>query len=161
MKIPLLLSGALASCVLGLGVGIALNIRHQDQGLVYSVAQVQAGLANQPQAWVGRTVRVRGVVGGCPYKVAGPCASWQPELREPAPRSTEAGAGLVLVPVPARSDALTALLRRIPWVRMLVRGPQVVQWDIAATYQVELRTMPASQCGGAPCYEAGLQAVAP
>jgi hypothetical protein len=36
-----------------------------DRGRVYSVAQVQAGLVDQPEAWVGRTVRVRGIAALC------------------------------------------------------------------------------------------------
>jgi hypothetical protein len=40
-------------------------------GPVYTVAQVQAGLARHPQAWVGRTVLVRGTVLGW-LAVSGP-----------------------------------------------------------------------------------------
>jgi hypothetical protein len=125
-RLPLLRGGLLGLLLAG-GLAVAALAWPLDQGPVYAVAQLQAGLADQPQTWLGRTVRVRGVVRGCPYGLPGPCASWQPELRHPVPQATEAGAGLLLVPVPARPDALTARLRRIPWVRALVRGPQVVQ----------------------------------
>ena len=40
-------------------------------GPVYTVAQVQAGLARHPQAWVGRTVLVRGTLLGW-LAVSGP-----------------------------------------------------------------------------------------
>jgi hypothetical protein len=131
------------------------------QDPVYSVAQVQASLARHPSVWLRRTVRVRGVASECAYAYASLCTSWQPVLRDPATRPGEPGAELLLLPVPARPDALTALLRRIPWVRALVRGPHVVQWGVAATYQVQLRVMAGSHCGGGPCYEALLLDAAP
>ncbi len=45
----------------------------------YTVAQVQAGLAQRPQAWAGRTVRVAGVIVVSGYIV---CPSW------PCPQAT-------------------------------------------------------------------------
>jgi hypothetical protein len=150
-------------CGLALAAGLTAVTVHGrlDSSPVYSVAQVQARLARHADAWNGRTIRVRGVVSGCPYRFPGPCASWQPELRDPAPRSSEADAGLLLVPIPARANALTALLRRIPWVRALMRSPQVVQWGVAATYQVQLQVMAGSHCGGGPCYTVLLLDAAP
>jgi hypothetical protein len=132
-----------------------------DSGHTYTMAEMQTLLAHHSDAWYGRTIRVRGVVTGCPYRLPGTCASWQPELRFPETRPSKVGAGLLLVPVPARPDGLTALLRRIPLVRALVGGPQVVQWDVAATYQVRLQAVDGSHCGGGPCYEALLLDAAP
>jgi hypothetical protein len=143
-------------CLAGMLAWVARadSARTADTGHAYTIAEVQTVLAHHADTWRGRTIRVRGVVRGCPYGYPDLCASWQPELRESQTRLAEAGAGLLLVPEPARSDALTTLLRRIPWVRTLVRGPQVVQWGVAATYQVHLQAVAGSHCGGSPCYEA-------
>jgi len=42
-----------------------------------------------------------------------------------------------------------------PFIRMLVR------WGPVITYRVQLRTMPATACGAATCYEARLLDAAP
>jgi hypothetical protein len=145
-----------ALCLAGMlgWVARADGARTADTGHTYMIAEVQTVLAHHADAWGGRTIRVRGVVRDCPYGYPGPCASWQPVLRDPETRPGKVGAGLLLVPVPARPDALTVILRHIPWVRALVRGPQVVQWGVAATYQVQLQAVAGSHCGGTPCYEA-------
>jgi hypothetical protein len=53
------------------GVALAVVTWATRPGTVYTVAQVAAGLAQHPCAWVGRTVTVRGtfaaVVSGNPY----------------------------------------------------------------------------------------------
>src|SRR2546423_15581034 len=54
------------------GVGLIQVARsHTALDRVYTVAQVRAGLARNPRAWVGRTVLVRGTMGvmvfACPY----------------------------------------------------------------------------------------------
>ena len=55
---------ALLLVLLGLalvtGLALAAIDRGPDRGPGYTVAQVQAGLARRPRAWVGRTVWVRG-----------------------------------------------------------------------------------------------------
>src|SRR5438876_2932743 len=43
-------------------VAFALTRSSRAIGPVYTVAQVATGLANQPQAWAGRTVTVRGTL---------------------------------------------------------------------------------------------------
>ncbi len=45
-------------------VAAVVGVLRPDDGLVYTVAQVQAGLQQHRAAWAGRTVRVRGMVGG-------------------------------------------------------------------------------------------------
>ena len=53
--------------VLG-GAARVIRDSSQDGGPVFTPSQVVAGLARNPQQWVGRTVKVRGVVGAfmCP-----------------------------------------------------------------------------------------------
>jgi hypothetical protein len=157
---PLFLGGLLGLPLASGLTGLAISMP-PDHGPVYRVAQLASGLHRDPEAWLGRRIMVRGWIEGCPYRRPGPCASWQPLLHDVTTRPTAAGAGLPLVPVSTDPDALTALLRRIQWVRALVPAPQAVLWGTAATYQVELRAVTAGRCGGVPCYEALLLDAAP
>jgi hypothetical protein len=80
---------------------------------VYTVAQVRAGLALNPRAWIGRTVLVRGTVVAmafaCPDAPGFRCTPIQwdeldPDVPGPQP--------LILVPAPA--DPVLAVLHRLP-----------------------------------------------
>lgn len=53
------LSLGLLACALVMVLGLAL-VRWHEQGLVYSVAEVQAGLRADPAHWANRTVLIRG-----------------------------------------------------------------------------------------------------
>jgi hypothetical protein len=129
-------------------------------GRVYSVAQLHAQIERDPTAWVGRTVRVRGWIPGCPgiLSLAGPaaCQGSPPLLADSsapmsAPLSVAMGA----------PDPLLAVLRRVPLLGEHVPAPQALRWEANATYRVQLRIAPDTWCRRSPCYQAVLLDAAP
>jgi hypothetical protein len=146
-----------------LSVAIIFAIRSAE-GPVYSVATVQAGLADQPQAWVGRTVRVRGLAELC---LAGgsagdlplfqSCSQWPPSLADPDSGDAREP------PLPLTWDTQSQLdwLRSVPLLSRLVPpAPAPHPWTLAM-YQVRLQRAPARLCGVPTCYEAQLVDAAP
>jgi hypothetical protein len=151
----LALAGVLA-CIVGRGT--------TDAHRVYTVAQVQAGLARDPKVWVNRTVLVRGRIMqgywmrgrvGVTWGLAEYCAatpSGCPFDSPPGgliPRGTVVHLGLrsdgldsenrylpMLTLVPQPAGAWVLFLRRIPLVASIVPTPQHIQWGTLATYQI-------------------------
>jgi hypothetical protein len=155
-RVPVALLGlALTSSVL-LAVAAGSQVSH---GPVYSVAEVQAGLVVQPQAWVGRIVRVQGSATVCETRFEHGyfrCTSEQPRLSDAGGAAAEP---LLLVweaPAPVWSA-----LWRLPLLRGLLPAVQPVQWGVVATYRVQLRAAHASSCASPPCYQAVLLDAAP
>ena len=121
------------------GAGLIQVARsHTALDRVYTVAQVRAGLARNPRAWVGRTVLVRGTMVvidfACPYGGDGfKCTPihWE-ELDPDAPGPQP------LILAPASASPLLTFLQRLPlvgssmpWAQSLREGPGV--------YRVQLR----------------------
>ena len=111
---------------------------HTALDRVYTVAQVRAGLARNPRAWVGRTVLVRGtmvvMVFACPYGGDGfKCGAlrWE-ELDPDAPGPQP----LILAPAPA--SPLLALVHRLPLVGSLMPWPRPLR-EGPGVYRVQLR----------------------
>jgi len=128
---------------------------------IYSVAAVQAGLARDPQAWLGRTVLVRGVVEPC--LGSGSLARFlhchrQPQDRLDPDPATEGGS---LPLVSGSQNVWLAFLRHLPLMDRVLPPQQTPQWRTLATYRVQLRAMPAGDCTGQPYYEALLLDAAP
>jgi hypothetical protein len=121
---------------------------------VYSAAAVQTGLARDPQAWVGRTVRVRSVAvaAGCFVATESDlalCAPLRPWLHDADP-----GAAPTRMPLTwAGADPLPTFLCRVPLLSRLVPAPQAIQWDVVATYRVRLQALPSALCS-TTCYKA-------
>jgi hypothetical protein len=135
-----------------------------DAHRVYTVTQVQAGLARNPKVWVNRTVLVRGRImqgywmhgrAGVSWGLAEYCAatpSGCPSDSPPGiliPRGAVVHLGLrsdgldsenhylpILTLLPQPAGALVLFLRRIPLVASIVPMPQHVQWGTLATYQI-------------------------
>jgi hypothetical protein len=114
---------------------------------LYSVSEVQANLERHPEAWVGRTVWVRGIVlpAGCGASDSMPCHD------KPVYVLDRTGAALLPL-AEQRLNPLLALLRRLPLVHLLMPQLQVVRWGALATYRVRLMAVPATVCGPTPCY---------
>jgi len=69
------------------GSAVAVLVSQGDGNRVYMVAEVSAGLHQDPGAWVGRTLRVRGVAEPCEYTLPGSasmCWGGLPVLRSDA-----------------------------------------------------------------------------
>jgi len=131
---------------------------------VYSVDEVQAGLRQQPRAWVGRTVLVRGWSNsssgqGCPPWGPGPRSS--PSLFASCkktwllltPAFPSPGPATFPVLLPRTGPDLTA--RDLPLIagmglHMLpVVGPTLFHWSGSRTLRVKL-TIDAPSCGSMP-----------
>jgi len=119
VTLPLVLGGLMATTAMA---------RQPAQNTVYAVAAMQADLAHDPAAWVGRTVLLRGRLLGCPYRLPGPCASWQPALADPEadPRSARSGLPVILV------------WQRHPSVSLSKATTQRLHWGEVGTYRVQL-----------------------
>jgi hypothetical protein len=156
--LPLTCLLAVGSLVFAMACVLAV-MRAADRGPVYVVATVQAGLAHHPGVWVGRTVRVRGVVALC--LTADSQSDPQDCSQEPAYLVDAVGVGGVLPLAWGRQDAVLAFLRRVPLVRQVVPPPTRPRWGMLATYRVQLRATAAGRCGVPRCYEALLLDAAP
>jgi hypothetical protein len=135
---------ALISCLL-----IAITVVPGSQvshGPVYTVARVHAGLAHHPDAWVGRTVWVRGVAWYCLGWAYGPCLVRSPLLSDPG-----VDGGLAFASPPANS--LLALVRAMPLVGRLLPPRQAPRWGVLAAYRVQIHAVPLVSCSYWPCYE--------
>jgi hypothetical protein len=116
--------------------GAVLRLQADRPAAVFTVAQVQRGLATQPHQWINRTVLVRGVFR---YMMsdAGVIDIFHPPpgilvtyaLYQPGPSRLGgiSGGPLVLKLAPhlagPRPNPLAALLRQVPWLQGLLGGP--------------------------------------
>ena len=161
--------GALAALI-GVAAYLSLAYDHTassgtDEGPVYSVAAVDAHLAQNPGPWLGRTIQVRGEIVPCmavPSAGGGPCAA----LTSGSGSFGQFGQPLTstVYPLPithAGLDPMRSIVRRIPLLGRLAPAPQELQWGVVATYQVQLAFVPNSMCGVGACAEARLLDSAP
>ena len=139
------LSLVLLALIIAAGGAGLIQVARSDTALdkVYTVAQVRAGLARNPRAWVGRTVLVRGtmvvMVFACPYGGDGfKCGALQWEELDPDAPGPQP---LILAPAPA--SPLLALVHRLPLVGPLMPWPRPLREGPGA-YRVQLRA--ASHC---------------
>ncbi len=110
---------------------------------VYTVAQVRAGLARNPGAWVGRTILVRALIMQC-RRVEG-CSAIPTGIPRMGlvdgipiiemPRATVLSQSL---PLQIEQDPLRAFLRRAPLLDRVVSPPRRLSLAQAATYPVRL-----------------------
>jgi hypothetical protein len=156
----------LAPCALGLvAVALVAGILQATGGgaggAAYTVARLRAQLHQDPAAWVGRTLWVRGRIGGCPGipppAAQSACQEWDRYyLTDTAAPATE--------PLPVElgnPGPLLAALRRLPLAGRLLPGEQQIRWGLLASYRVRVRAAPALVCRRPPCYEALLPDAAP
>ena len=150
----LTMSGLVLATSLAVATAAALQARH---GSVVTLAHLQAGLAEQPQDWLSRTLRVSGIAEPCPWW-GGTARLWQC-----------AGDALILVAGPADPvatplplsrqprDTILGLLRGLPLLSALAAPDSTVPLQTPLHFLVRLRLLGAQACGGrVPCYEAVL-----
>jgi hypothetical protein len=128
---------ALAGLVLAGGLALVVSTVSPGVGAfapVYTVSELRAGLTDNPRAWLGHTMLVRGVALGpaCPPNAS--CVFAWPALVDVD--ATGPGSSVPLSMGPANS--LLALLRRLPLVGRLVPGPQLLRWGRPAVYRVQV-----------------------
>jgi hypothetical protein len=146
LLLPAVLLGPASLAALWLAAGPG----HEQAGAVYSVQEVQMGLEHYPAAWLGRAVRVRGMV----YSADCSCRDRSPSLLD------RDGTGML--PVAGwEPDPLLAALRRLPLVGGLVAGPRALRRGALATYRVRPQAAPAPLCDATPCYAVVLLEAAP
>jgi hypothetical protein len=150
------LAAALAGLVLAGGLALVVSTLSTGVGAfapVYRVSELRAGLADNPHAWLGHTMLVRGVALGlaCPPQASCVVFAWPTLVDADA---TGPGRSLPLSMGPASS--LLALLRRLPLVGRLVPGPQLLRWGRPAVYRVQVRDAAGTSPNGTRHYEAVL-----
>jgi hypothetical protein len=107
--------------------GSALGPASIASDQVYTVDQVRAGLLQDPTAWVGHTIHVRGVLQG-PLVFCGEA--------NPCPPAT---LGLV-----ADGNGILGPDQYIPVVQQAAADAQRLRFNVPATYRIELRATPES-----------------
>jgi hypothetical protein len=153
-RCPLLLVGLLGLLLAG-GLAVVALAGPLDREPVYTVAQVQAQLAHRPAVWIGRTIRIRGQMDGCPGILTpaaqAVCLGWDRAYLS----DTTAPATAPLLVERGTPGPLLAALRRLPVLGALLPAAQALHWEIAATYRVRLSLAPAASCYRTlPCYAA-------
>ena len=154
---------ALVGLVLAAGVALYLQMDASDR--VFTVAQVQRGLARQPGQWINRTVRVRGVF-RYTMSDAGVIDIFHPPpyilvsyaLYQPGPTRTGgvSGAPLVLKLAPhltaPHANPLAAFVRQIPWLQGLIGNPRAD----TTIFRLTLLSPPRGACPAQECPAAQL-----
>lgn len=139
--------------VSAVGVGaVALWLAVAPAGPIYSVALARAAIARQPNAWVGRTIRLRAIA----FPLAGTgCPQVQPMCA--AVLLTDSASGLddaaTLRAYPGPTDALWQLVRRLPLGDRFVPAGPAIDWAVPAIYRVRFVSQPFAVCT-APCLAA-------
>jgi hypothetical protein len=149
---PLLLPGLLG-LLLAAGLAVPASSWLPAHGPVYTVAQLQAQLARDPAAVVGRTVGVRGIA------IPAACSTWDAEQDFPCPDRWRQGIvdpdGVTLLPLTVgAANPLLAFVRRVPLLGDLLPAPQALDWGEVATYRVQVRALPQGSCGMGRCVAA-------
>lgn len=136
---------ALVLAALTLAVAIIIATGHQptSAGAVYTVARVRAGLARTPQAWIGRTILVRGLVIRC--RLVEGCVALPPGIPRvglvdgiPIIEMPRAAVLSQALPLQVGEDPLRSFLRLIPLLRGVVPAPRQPSPAQPTTYRVRL-----------------------
>jgi len=136
---------ALVLAALTLAVAIIMVMGHQptSAGAVYTVARVRAGLARTPQAWIGRTILVRGLVIRC--RLVEGCVALPPGIPRvglvdgiPIIEMPRAAVLSQALPLQVGEDPLRSFLRLIPLLRGVVPAPRQPSPAQPTTYRVRL-----------------------
>jgi hypothetical protein len=151
----LILLLGLSGLVLAACYAMLTQLRHLEDGRVYTLPELQAYLEQQPEPWLGRPLRVWALaqpcpVWGSPYSSVH-CARMQPELVDPD--SSALGSPLLLAGEP--DDPVHGLLRGLPLIGQLL-PVQRLHWERPAVYRVRLRAQSGGACIGPSCYLAVL-----
>ncbi|MDQ2827476.1 MAG: hypothetical protein M3Y74_00275 [Chloroflexota bacterium] len=133
----------LAALTLAVAIIIATERRLTSAGAVYTVARVRAGLARNPQAWVGRTILVRGLVIRC--RLVEGCIALPPGIPRvglvdgiPIIEMPRAAVLSQALPLQVGEDPLRSFLRLIPLLRGVVPAPRQPSPAQPTTYRVRL-----------------------
>ncbi len=125
---------------------------------MYTVADLARQVARDRVAWVGPTLRVRGMIVALPRWVARSPDVGGTEVILTRPRLVDQG-GVVDFPlVTGLPDPLLVDARRIPLIGRLLPPAQSLQRGPSAIYRIQLRALGTPACA---CYEAVLLDTAP
>jgi hypothetical protein len=140
-----------------LAVAVDMRATLAPSGPIYTVADVRAGLARDPEHWRGRAILVRGVSVPClamPSAENGLCTALAPSGWQATSLTPLRGAIDPLRVVQGGVDQWLARLRRLPLLAGMLPAPQALQWGSVATYRVRPQQMSADTCPSALCYGA-------
>jgi hypothetical protein len=141
----------LAVALLCLGICVALPaIVLPHAGPVYSVSALWARVQDDPDRWIGRTVRVYAVAERC----AAPIIDSITSCRDPRPALFDAASqpwpALLLLPDGA-APTLREWLHRLPLVSSLVPALPTPRWGVVTAYTLQVRLEPCLFSGSSPC----------
>jgi len=130
------------------GVSLALT-RIPEPSRTYSFTTVAAGLRQHPNAWLGRTIAVRGHA----WATCTGCRHELDILADPANPQGSPQSSLLLI---IMLDAPTAFVRHIPLVGTALAPP--LHLPATGTYRIRIerdpKAAPGAPCGGLWCYRA-------
>ncbi|HZS89146.1 MAG TPA: hypothetical protein VFE42_16850 [Chloroflexota bacterium] len=156
-------AGITALLLLGLTMAGAVGLWEARQSeRVFTVAEVQRGLASHPRQWIGRAILVRGVLlvsmsdpGVIDVFHPPPYILVTYSLYQPGPARSGGVSGLPLALKLAphlaapQASPLADLLRRVPWLQQFVGRPKVPIFRITVL-------PPKGSCGVQACPDAQL-----
>jgi hypothetical protein len=143
---------ALPALLLPTGGAAMVATSRGDHAPAYTVAQVRAHLVDDPAAWVGRTVRVRGVATKCFMLLEHGYFRCLP-LRQPQLSDPDLEVASEPLLAWAAPDPLLAFVRRVPLLGGRLPAPQAVDWWEVATYRVGCGPSPTGRAVPAPATE--------
>jgi hypothetical protein len=119
------------------------------------VSQVHAALTQQPASWIGRTVKVRGILEG-PFVFCGATRPCPPPTLGLIDAENESIGPDHYLPVLAGPPVQPwAFLRRLPALSRFLPAPQQLHFGLMALYRVRLQAAPdlCSRNHDILCYE--------
>ena len=133
----------LAALTLAVAIIVAMGHQPTPMGAVYTVAQVRAGLARNPRAWVGRTILVRGLVIRC--RLVEGCVALPPGIPRvglvdgiPIIEMPRAAVLSQALPLRISENPLWSFLRLIPLLRGVVPASRQLSPAQPTAYRVRL-----------------------
>ncbi len=136
-------SGVVVGGVMALAADhLEATLRHDWGDPPYTVAALRQMVAQNPKRWMGRTVRVQGVVVAYRQR-RDSLDGWV--LLAP-PRLTDPGGQGSWLLVWGPPDPLLAWLRSVPLLGRVVPAAQTVSWGRVAIYRIQLRKMAGRVC---------------
>jgi hypothetical protein len=132
-------------------------------GTTYSVSALRMALERHPDAWIGRTVTVRGVVPvALPVYLCAPDQDPCPDvaaaylLADPPRGVAPTGSAPIPISIPlvlGQPDPTLAMFRDIPEIGHFILAMEILLAKRVATYRVRVENAPASspRCRVSPC----------
>ncbi len=141
-------------CTLAIGIGVKeAGSRYLAPSRVYTLAQVETGLAQNPTAWLRRRIRVHAT----PTAIVCFPSPHGPSCPFPDGVLVDADGSSLTAPLPLALGSLPAglaLLRHVPLLNAFAPATQTIRWALPGIYRIEIQVSRCSAPGPLLCYTA-------